>query len=110
MVLSQVNDYRYKHGECFLLISLQNVQEIIVFKEAHRSVRHLQVNTANTLHNSLEQFWYQMLYFVDFAYFQYFLELCQEKCFLDAIGEWPEFKESIEQLNRQCPVFGQEKH
>ena len=78
MVLGQVYDDRDKHRERLVLVRLQDVEEVIILKEAHSSVSNLQMNTTDTLDNSLEQLWNQVLNLVDFAYFEYFLKLCQE--------------------------------
>ena len=78
MVLGQVYDDRDKHRERLVLVRLQDVEEVIVLKEAHSSVSYLQMDATNALDNSLEQLWNQVLNLVDFAYFEYFLKLCQE--------------------------------
>lgn len=78
MVLGQVYDDRDKHRERLVLVGLQDVEEVIVLEEAHSSVSYLQMDATNALHNSLEQLWNQVLNLVDFAYFEYFLKLCQE--------------------------------
>ena len=78
MVLGQVYDDRDKHRERLVLVRLQDVEEVIILKEAHSSVSYLQMDATNALDNSLEQLWNQVLNLVDFAYFEYFLKLCQE--------------------------------
>jgi len=96
VVLGQVHYDRYKHWECFLLVCLKDVEEVIVLKEAHSSIGYLEMDASNTFYNSLEQLRYQVLNLVDFAHLKNFLELCQEKCFFYAVSEWPIFQESIE--------------
>ena len=92
VILGQVNDDGHKHWERLLLVGLQDVEEVIVFKEAHGSVSDLQVDTANTLDDSLKQLRDQVLNLVDFANFEYLLKFRQEKRLLDAVGEGPELE------------------
>lgn len=73
MILGKVYDNWNKHWESFLFVSLQDIQEIVIFKEAHCSVCNLKMNTSNALNNSLEKSWNQMLNLVNFTYFKYFL-------------------------------------
>ena len=70
MVLSKVYNDWNKHWESLFLVSLQNIQEIIVFEEAHRSICNLKMNTSNTLNNSLEKFWDEMFDLIDFTDFE----------------------------------------
>jgi len=57
MVFSQVDNDRNEHGERLLFVSLQNIEEVVILKEAHSSVSNLQMNTTDTLDNSLEKLW-----------------------------------------------------
>ena len=57
MVLCQVYDDRDKHRERLVLVRLQDVEEVIILKEAHSSVSYLQMDATNALDNSLEQLW-----------------------------------------------------
>ena len=78
VIFGQVDNDWYKHWESLLLVGLQDVEEVVIFEEAHGSVSDLQVNAANALDDPLEQLRNQMLNFVDFANFKDFLQLCQE--------------------------------
>jgi len=91
VVLGEVNDDGNEHWESFILVSLQNVQEVIVLEEAHRSVCHLEMDSTDALHNSLEKSWDEWINLVNLTHFEDFLELGQKECFLDAIGERPVF-------------------
>jgi hypothetical protein len=57
MVLRQVNDHGNEHWERLFLVGLQDVQEVIVFEEAHGPVGDLQVDATNAFYNYLEKFW-----------------------------------------------------
>lgn len=89
VVLSQVDDDGHQHWEGLLLVRFEDVQEVVILEEAHGSVSDLQVDTANALHNPLEELGDQVLNLVDFADLKHFLELGQEQGFLDAVGERP---------------------
>ena len=54
VVLSQINDYRHQHRECLVLVSLQDVQEVIVLKEAHGSVCNLQMISSYAFDNAFK--------------------------------------------------------
>lgn len=54
VVVSEVHNDGDEHWEGSVLVGLEDVQEVVVLKEAHGTVSHLQVDTANALHNSLE--------------------------------------------------------
>lgn len=97
MLVGQLGYHRHKHGEGLVLVGLQDVQEVVVFEEAHCAVSNLQVNTSNASHYSLEEAGDKVLDFVNFAHFQHLLELSQEESLLDAVGEWPVAKESLEE-------------
>ena len=106
MVLREINDNRNKHWESLILVSLQNVQEVVIFKETHSSVGYLEMNTANALHDSLEQLWDQWLNFVYFANLQNFLQLRQKQGLFDAVSERPVFQKTLEERDGQSAVFG----
>ena len=110
VVVSQVNNDWDQHWEGLVLVGLQNVEEIVIFKEAHSSVSHLQVNATNAPHDSLEESLNQVLNLVYFTDFKDFLQLSQEESFLDAVGEWPVSKESLKKWDGQCSVLGEEQH
>jgi len=106
MVLCEVDDDRHKHWESFVFVSLENVQEVVIFKEAHRSVSNLEMDSTNALNNSLEELEDTWLNLVHFAHLQHFLELCQKECFFDAVGERPVFQKTLKERNGQSAVFG----
>ena len=54
VVLGEVHDDGHQHGESLVLICLQDVQEVVVFEEAHGSICHLQVVSPNALHDSFK--------------------------------------------------------
>ena len=41
MVLSELNNDRYEDGESLVLVSLKNVEEVVILEEAHRAVSYL---------------------------------------------------------------------
>jgi len=110
VVLSQVHDHRHEHGESLVLVRLQDVQEVVVLEEAHRAIGHLQVVATDRLHDTLEQARDQVLYFLDFADLEDFLELGQEECLLDAVSEGPVFKEAFKERDSQGAVLREEEH
>ena len=69
MVFSQINDDWHQHRESLLLVRLENIQEVVIFEEAHRSVSNLKMDASDTFHYPLEQAWNQVLNFVNFADF-----------------------------------------
>ena len=110
VILSQINDDWHKHWEGLFLVGLQDVEEVVIFEEAHGSVSDLQVDTANALYDSLEELRDQMLDFVDFTNFEDLLQLGQEQRLLDAVGEWPELEQAFQKRNSQSSILGQEEH
>ena len=54
MLVGEFCDYRHQHWEGLVLVSLKDVQEIVILEEAHSAVSHLQVNTTDAPHNTLE--------------------------------------------------------
>ena len=89
MRVSQLVDDGHKHGESLVLVCLQNVKEVVVFEEAHCSVSNLQMITSNRFDNAFEETGDQMLDLLNFAHFEDLLQLRQEECLLDAVGEGP---------------------
>ena len=73
MVVSEVNYHWNQHWESLFFVSFENVEEIVIFKEAHCSISNLQVNSSNASYYSLEQLWNKVLNFVNFTYLQNFL-------------------------------------
>jgi hypothetical protein len=110
VVISQVNDNWNQHWEGLVLIGFQNVQEVVVFKEAHCSISNLKMDSTDALDNSLEKLVDQMIDFVYFTDLQYLLQLSQEQSLFDAVGEWPVLKKSLQQWNGQSSVLGKEEH
>lgn len=41
MVLCEMDDNRHQHGEGLVLVSLEDVEEVVVLEEAHGTVGHL---------------------------------------------------------------------
>ena len=110
VVVSQVDDDRHQHGEGLVLVSLQNVEEVVVLEEAHGAVGDLEVDAADALDDSLEELVDQVLDLVDLADLEHLLQLGQEEGFLDAVGEWPVFEQALQERDGQGSVLGQEEH
>jgi len=110
VIISKVDYYRYKHGEGLVLVSFEDVEEVVIFKETHSPVSYLQVDSSNASHNPLEELGNEMFNFVDFTHFKHFLQFCQKESFLDAVSERPVFEQSFQKWNSQGSVFRQEKH
>ena len=96
VVFCQINDNRDKHWEGLVFVCLQNVEEIIIFEETHGTISNLQVNTTNTLNNSLEKFRDQSVNFVYFTHFKYFLQFSQEKSLFYTVSKRPVLQKSFE--------------
>ena len=99
MIIGKINNDGDKHWEGLFFVCLQNIQEIIIFEETHGSVSNLKMNTSNALDNSFEKPRNEVFNFVHLTDFEDLLKLCQEKGFLDAVGEWPVLKKSFEKRN-----------
>ena len=54
MVLGEAGDDGHEHGEGFVLVGLQDVQEVVVLEEAHGAVSNLQVVTTNRLDDTFK--------------------------------------------------------
>jgi hypothetical protein len=54
MVIGEVYDYWNEHWEGLVLVGLQDIQEVVIFEEAHGSIGYLQMNTTNASNDSLE--------------------------------------------------------
>lgn len=96
VVVSEVYDDGDEHGESSVLVGLEDVQEVVILEEAHGSVSYLQVDSANALHNSLEETGDESLNFVDFTDFEDLLEFSKEEGLFDAVSEWPVSEEAFE--------------
>ena len=89
VILGQVNDDWHQHREGLLLISLKNIEEIVILKETHGSIGNLQVNATNTFYNPLKKTrnqWFDLVYLTNL---EYLLQFSQEQGFLNTISEWP---------------------
>ena len=95
MVFGQVNNDWHEHWEGLLLVSLEDVQEVVVLKEAHGSISNLKMDTTDALDNSLEESWDQMFDLVNLTDLKDFLKFGQEKSLLDAVGKWPVLQKSF---------------
>lgn len=110
VVVGEVHDHRHEHGEGLVLVRFQNVEEVIVLEEAHGPVCHLQMNPADALHYPFEELQDEVLHLVDFTDLEYFLQFSEEERFFNAVCERPVPEEAVEQLDRECPIFCEEKH
>ena len=106
VVLSQVDNDGHEHGESLLLVSLKDVQEVVILKEAHGSVSDLEVDSSDALHDPLEQLWDLVLDLVRLADLEDLLQLGEEQGLLDAVREGPVLQESVQEWDGQCPIFG----
>ena len=110
VVFCKVHDDGDKHGECLVFVLFQNVEEVVVLKEAHGAVCHLQVIAADRAHDSLEEALNERLYLFDFADFKNLLQLRQEEGLLHAVGKWPVLKQTFKEGNGKGTVLSQEEH
>ena len=110
VTLCQVHDHGDEHWESDLLVSFEDVEEVVILKEAHSAVGNLQMDSTDALDNSFEQFGDERLDFLNLAHFKHFLQLGQEESLFNAIGEWPVLEKALERWNSKCSVFGQEEH
>lgn len=72
MSISHVADDWNQEWESVGFIGLQDVQEVVIFEETHRSVSYLQVEPRNALHQSFEYSRNEWLKFSDLASFENF--------------------------------------
>jgi hypothetical protein len=54
VVFSEVHNDGNQHGEGLFFVGFENIEEIVVLKEAHGSISHLQMNASNALNDALE--------------------------------------------------------
>ena len=73
MVFGKVDDDWDQHGESLLFVCFQDVQEVVVLKEAHGAISNLQVVSANRLYDTLEEADDQSFDILHFANFKDFL-------------------------------------
>jgi energy-converting hydrogenase A subunit M len=95
VVISEVTNDWHKHWEGLLLIGLEDVQEVIILKEAHCSISNLEMDSTNASNNSLEQFVDKMFDLVNFTDLKNLLQFGEEESLLDAVSEWPVLKEAF---------------
>lgn len=55
------------------------------------------MDTTNTLDNSLEKSWDEVLNLVNFADLKDLLQLGEEESLLDTVGEWPVFEKTLKE-------------
>ena len=110
MVLREVNDDGHEDGEGLVLVSLENIEEVVILEETHGTVSHLQMITTNALDNTLEKPLNQWFDVFDFADLNHLLKLGEEKRLLDAVGEGPKLEKALEERNSQCTVLREEEH
>lgn len=70
--VSNLGDDWHQEWECECLVTLQDCEEVVILKETHGSISHLQVGSCNALDESLEQFGDQWFQLGDFTHFQHF--------------------------------------
>ena len=75
MVLSELNNNGYEDGEGFFLVSLEDVEEIVILEEAHRAVSYLQVVSSDAFGYALEEAGNQWLNTLNLAHLNNLLEL-----------------------------------
>jgi hypothetical protein len=69
MLLSKLCNDRDKHREGLLLVGLKDVEEVVIFKEAHSSVSNLKMDTPNAFNNSFEEAGNKVLNLIYFTNF-----------------------------------------
>lgn len=90
--VSHMTDNGDKQWESVGLVSFQNIEEVVVLKEAHGPVCNLQVKSRDALDQSFKDprdVWFKL---PDFACFEYFNEFGDEHDFLGGISKWPIFE------------------
>jgi hypothetical protein len=102
MIISQFINFWYHNWENFILILSYDIQEILVFKEAHGSITDVHILTSDTSDHPFEEFWYEMLHSGWVDYLQNFFELCQIQELLLCISKWPVLKKSFKK--RDCKL------
>ena len=110
VVFCKVHDDGDKHRESLVFVLFQNVEEVIVLKEAHGAVCHLQVIAADRAHDPLEEALNERLYLLDFADFKNLLQLRQEEGLLHTVGKWPVLKQTFKEGYGKGTVLSQEEH
>ena len=73
VIFCEVYDDRYEHRESLMLVSFENVEEVVILEEAHGSISDLKMDTADAIYNPFKKPRDDRLYFVDFTNFKNFL-------------------------------------
>jgi hypothetical protein len=105
-----VDDDWDQERESVALVCLENVEEVVVFEEAHSAISNLEVKSRDALDQSLKDLGNVGLKFLHFAGLQDLNEFADEHNFLGGVGEGPVLDEPIEEEQTQRWVFGQEQH
>ena len=92
VILGEVNDDRYKYREGLVLVRLQNIEEVVILKETHGAVSHLQVISTNAFDDTLEKALNQWLDVLDFADLNNLLKLSQEQRLLNTVSKGPKLE------------------
>ena len=54
VIIRQLDDHGHQHGESFVLVGLEDVEEVVVLEEAHSAVGYLKVNSSDTFNDAFE--------------------------------------------------------
>jgi hypothetical protein len=100
VVFGEVDDDWNQDREGLALVVLQDREEEIVLKEAHGSVRNLEMRAGNGLDESLEQLLDVRLELGDVTDVQDLEQFLQEHGFLSEVGERPVSEESLHELSK----------
>lgn len=72
MSLGQVTNDGNEKWESVRFVGFEDVEEVVILEEAHRSVSDLQMKTRNALHKSFEYLWNVWFEFCNLACFEDF--------------------------------------
>lgn len=92
MVIGKIDNDRDEHRECLVLVGLKDVEEVVVFEEAHSAICDLKMDTSDAANNPLEESWDEMFDLINFTNFKDFLQFCQEEGLFNAISKRPVFQ------------------
>jgi len=95
VIFSEVYDNWDEHRESLFLIGLQNIEEVVIFEEAHGSISNLKMDTADALYDPLKKPRNKKFYFIDLTYFENFLKFSEEKGLFNAVSKWPILKQTF---------------
>ena len=110
MGLSHVDDDRNQKRESVALVSLEDVEEIIIFEETHRSVSHLQVKSRNAFDQSFEHLWNVWLKFLNLTSLKNLNKFTDEHDLLGRVSKRPVLDQSVKQEKTQRGIFCKEEH